>query len=244
MQLINVNGLSLFGPGSEWFWSMLQFVIVAITLIAIYRQVRLQASAAAIQQIDSVVKDFSSEAMTRHTLDLEVALRDGVAGENVPYGAASTVGDFWEGIGYLVRAGHIDRTLLREAIGNGAQWWWAALAPWARAVRADLGSPTALEHFEWLAGQLAEDERKAGRAVVYDGPHIVRTLDKRIENDRDRIRVAEEVRSVIVRQGSTALVTPAAIATATSPVVEVRRSPPPVSPEPADGVQAGSTERT
>ena len=38
MQLINVTGLSLFGPGSEWFWSMLQFVIVAITLIAIYRR--------------------------------------------------------------------------------------------------------------------------------------------------------------------------------------------------------------
>ena len=235
MQLINVTGLSLFGPGSEWFWSMLQFVIVAITLIAIYRQVRLQASAAAIQQIDAVVKDFSSEAMTRHTLDLEVALRDGVAGEDVPYGAASTVGDFWEGIGYLVRAGHIDRTLLREAIGNGAQWWWAALAPWARTVRADLGSPAALEHFEWLAGQLAEDEQKAGRAVVYDTTHIVASLDKRIENDRDRIRVAEEVRSVIVRHGSAPLVTPAASQASVSPVGLVRGPRPPEPAGAGDG---------
>jgi len=28
----NTDGLILFGAGSEWFWSMLQFAIVAISL--------------------------------------------------------------------------------------------------------------------------------------------------------------------------------------------------------------------
>ena len=51
MKLINLDGLALIGPGSEWFWSMLQFVIVAITLMTIYRQLRLQASAGAIEQM-------------------------------------------------------------------------------------------------------------------------------------------------------------------------------------------------
>ena len=40
--LINTDGLAFFGPGSEWFWSMLQFAVVAITLYAIYRQLRAQ----------------------------------------------------------------------------------------------------------------------------------------------------------------------------------------------------------
>lgn len=199
MKLINLDGLALIGPGSEWFWSMLQFVIVAITLYAIYRQVRLQAGAAAIQQMDAIAKEWRSESSTRHTLDIAIALRDGVAPENVPYGAASSIGDFWEGIGYLVRAGHIDGKLLYESLGSSVRWWWAALARWATSVRIETGQPGALEHFEWLAGQIDVMDRKAGASVVYDDSYIASTLDKRIENDRDRLRTAEELRAVIVR---------------------------------------------
>lgn len=39
---IDTDGLAFFGPGSEWFWSMLQFLAVAITFFAIYRQLRAQ----------------------------------------------------------------------------------------------------------------------------------------------------------------------------------------------------------
>ena len=41
MKLINVDGLALIGPGSEWFWTMLQFIALAITFVAIYRQFRI-----------------------------------------------------------------------------------------------------------------------------------------------------------------------------------------------------------
>lgn len=208
MKLINLDGLTLIGPGSEWFWSMLQFVIVAITLYAIYRQVRLQASAAAIQQMDALVKEWRSESSTRHTLNITMALRDGVAPEKVPYGAASTIGDFWEGIGYLVRAGHIDRKLLYENLGSGTRWWWAVLARWAMSVRLETGQRGALEHFEWLAGQMAVMDRKAGDSVVYDESYIASTLNKRIENDKDRLRIAEEVRAVLVRPMSPESLTP------------------------------------
>lgn len=34
--------LVFFGPGSEWFWTMLQFVTLSVTFYAIYRQLRLQ----------------------------------------------------------------------------------------------------------------------------------------------------------------------------------------------------------
>ncbi len=42
MTLINTDGLAFFGPGSEWFWSALQFTAVAITFYAIYRQLQAQ----------------------------------------------------------------------------------------------------------------------------------------------------------------------------------------------------------
>ncbi len=88
MNLINLNGLALIGPGSEWFWSMLQFVIVAITLYAIFRQVRLQASAAAIEQVEALYREWNSERMARNRLIVLEALRDGVDPANIPRSAS------------------------------------------------------------------------------------------------------------------------------------------------------------
>jgi hypothetical protein len=42
VKLINTDGMAFFGPGSEWFWTALQFTALAITFIAIYRQLRTQ----------------------------------------------------------------------------------------------------------------------------------------------------------------------------------------------------------
>ena len=42
MTLINTDGLALIGPGSEWFWTALQFTALAITFYAIYRQLQAQ----------------------------------------------------------------------------------------------------------------------------------------------------------------------------------------------------------
>jgi hypothetical protein len=200
---VNLNGLVLIGSGSEWFWSMLQFVIVTVTLYAIYRQVRLQASTAAIEQIDRIVKDWTSETALRHTLDLRLAIRSEAAPEALPYGAASFVGDFWEGIGYLVRQGHIPRRLLHENLGDAPQWWWAVLESWAKQVRVETNQPGALEHFEWLAGQMADLDRKRGAGTDYTPSFIASTLENRIANDRERLVVAEKVRSVMTRSRDT-----------------------------------------
>ncbi len=40
MKLINTEGMALFGPGSEWFWTALTFTALALTFYAIYRQLR------------------------------------------------------------------------------------------------------------------------------------------------------------------------------------------------------------
>ena len=113
MNLINVDGLALIGPGSEWFWSMLQFVVVAITLFAIFRQVSLQTSAGAIQQATGLQGDWhSSERLMRSRLAVLVALRDGMNPATTARAAANEVGNFWERVGYLVKAGHINRRLV------------------------------------------------------------------------------------------------------------------------------------
>ena len=42
MTLINTDGMAFIGPGSEWFWTALQAIALAITFVAIYRQLRTQ----------------------------------------------------------------------------------------------------------------------------------------------------------------------------------------------------------
>ena len=40
MALINTDGMSFIGPGSEWFWTALQFTALAITFYAAYMRTR------------------------------------------------------------------------------------------------------------------------------------------------------------------------------------------------------------
>jgi hypothetical protein len=68
VKLINVDGLSLLGPGSERLWSMLQLVVVAVSLIGLYRQLRLQSSAGAIEQATALARDWNSELLHRSRL--------------------------------------------------------------------------------------------------------------------------------------------------------------------------------
>jgi len=51
----------IFGPGSEWFWSMAQFVLVAVTLIGIYYQLRIARNANAFEQMSRIADEGASE---------------------------------------------------------------------------------------------------------------------------------------------------------------------------------------
>ena len=108
MTLINTDGMSFIGPGSEWFWTALGVIIAAVTLIGIYRQLRLQLGAGAIEQMETINKEFQSEQMSRARLAVLLALRDGADPASLPP-VANDIANFWERVGHLVRAGHVDR---------------------------------------------------------------------------------------------------------------------------------------
>ena len=208
MTLINTSGLVILGQGSEWFWSMAQFIVVVVTLAGIYRQLSIARSASAFEQRNRIVDEYVSERISRYQLDVLGALRDGTDPADLPYGAASFLAAFWEDVALLVRAGHVDRRLVYESIGNTCRWWWAALSPWTRRTRIEAGDPRTGANFEWLAGAMAEMGSQAGIDAPYDDAYVASTLDRRIQRAQADIRLAEELRAVIVRPMSTALLTP------------------------------------
>lgn len=207
MTLINTDGMSFIGPGSEWFWTALGVIIAAVTLLGIYRQLRLQLGAGAIEQMETINKEFQSEQMSRARLAVLLALRDGVDQANLPP-VANDIANFWERVGYLVKAGHVDRVLVNQYFDASIRAWWGWLAPATRVARERDADPALYENFEWLTGLMAEMDRKAGKTATFDEANRASLVPLYIERNREVVRIAEESRAVLVRPLSTASLTP------------------------------------
>ena len=202
MSVLNTEGLSLFGPGSEWFWSMLQFLVVAVTLLGIYSQLRVSQSANAFAQLDTLEHELRGERLTRRRLRCLIALRDeGPAAdldEAVGCGVASVLGEDRRS---LARVGHLETSMLTESIGGDCEAWWAILEPSMLRDREADGDPTLWTHFEWLAGEMDRLGRRQGvepyltREFLLDP---VRLADQITALDAS-LRDLEAERSVIVQ---------------------------------------------
>lgn len=198
MQLINTDAMTFIGPGSEWFWTALSGIITVVTLLAIYRQLRLQAHASAIEQLAEFRREAYSEQMLRYELDVMVALRDHKDPADVPEAAVLGIGDYWENMAFLARAGHRDTKLFWRYDSASAQIVWAWLAPCVRKARAEsrFGFPS-YHDLEWLAGVMAEMDRRAGRQAITPAM-IAMHLEPWITLHQDGIRYAQAPRAVIV----------------------------------------------
>jgi hypothetical protein len=198
--LINTEGMAFIGPGSEWFWTAVSGLILAVTFIAIYRQLRAQASTRAFELLEAYVREGESESFHRAAIEILTALREGTDPTAIPAGPAGLIGGLWERYALLARRGHIDVELLWEFDSEGPQGWWLMLAPRTRQRRETRG-PRLLEHLEWLAGVMAELDRRAGEHVL--GPDdVIGQLDHWIASHTEELRAARERRTVFVEASS------------------------------------------
>lgn len=128
MSVVNSEGLTLFGAGSEWFWSMLQFVVVAITLVGIYVQLRQARAANAFAQANAMKQEWEGEPLQRRRLAIWNALRD--RGPDTDLSTlAIPIGNFWDNIGGLVRAGHVELAVACEFLGGASPGGGAFSSP-------------------------------------------------------------------------------------------------------------------
>jgi hypothetical protein len=186
---------AIFAPG--WVWSLLSLVLVVGSLAGLYRQLRLQSSQNANAQMDGFEHEWASEGMLRSKFPVLVALRDGADAASIPDGPAFTIATFWERVGGLIHAGHMDPELLHRGEGIQSQYWWAALKPWVQRGREIDQNPGFYEYFEKLAGIMDELDRRAG-LPIFDGQTIAGGLSGVIARTQERIRVEEAIRTVII----------------------------------------------
>jgi hypothetical protein len=198
VKLINTDGLAFIGPGSEWFWTAVSGLVLAITFIAIYRQLRLQRDAAATEQVNGLLNEWSSERMARAKLTVLLALEAGTDPLDLPDRALSHVGFFLQRAGYLAQRGHMDGRLVYEHLGSQIQDWWAWLGPRVLAVREASHDPRVWQGFEWLAMDAAARDAQRGVRRRDDVE-----LAKYIEHFQQAIELEEALRTVPVRLTAT-----------------------------------------
>jgi hypothetical protein len=202
MKLINLDDLVILGQGSEWLWTMLSGLVLAVTFFAIYRQLSVQRNAAAIEQVRGITREWTDERMSRAKVDVLVGIRDGASPEATMV-VGTEVGDFWEGIAYLVRMGNMDARMVYNSLGPAARVWWGLLGPSAEVARDRANDRGIWVDFEWLAGLFAKFDRKAGEPAAYDAAYLAGRLPDLLESNRRAIKIFEDLRAVVVRPEST-----------------------------------------
>ena len=157
----------------------------------------------------SLEREWSSERQMRYRLEIFGALRDGADPAHLPGGAATGLMNWWEGVAQLARSRDLGRKALYSRYRVICQRWWATLAPHARRERDELGDGAVWEDFEWLAGLMAEMDRRTGKATVDKA--MSGSLEDEITYLRGRIRIEEELRTVILAPPEVVPIPPVAV---------------------------------
>jgi len=208
MPLVNLDDLVLVGPGSEWFWSMAQFIVVAVTLVGIYYQLRVSRSANAFAHLDAFEAEWVSERLSRARLDALVAIRDG-GPDDLLMTAGGAIANFWEKIGSLARSGHIEVRLLRNGSGTHCQTWWGVLGPWVMTLRAEDPDPTIFENFEWLSKAMDAEDRRMGVPFVVTEEWLARTMERRLQMSERAVATHRALRTMILESPPSSAPSPA-----------------------------------
>ena len=195
MTIVSSEPIVLIGPGSEWFWSAAQLLVVAITLVGIYYQLRLQRAANSFEQIHQLADVWNSERLVRARLRVaqglaggdEMSLRTGVG----------LIGDYFEEVASLVRAGHIDMSVAYENFNHALRFWWTAMEDTIERERKLYGQGGEVWiHFERLARDFSRLSLRDEHPTVIDKAHVIGRVPDLMETLKATLRLIEELREV------------------------------------------------
>jgi hypothetical protein len=205
VKLINTDGMVLIGPGSEWFWTAVSGIVLAVTFIAIYRQLRLSRDGEAIRMLDGFYAEWNSERMMRYRLAILLWEAAGRPPATLPRGPLNGIGNFWEKLATLGRRGHLDAVLLWDGFSADCVVSWYDLEEYVKVARDQSGDPRIFEHFEWMAGRMMDLDRRSGTEPMNRDTQAS-LVQTRLASAEDRLRIEVALRSPGDFTGSAATV--------------------------------------
>ncbi len=197
VKLINTDGLAFIGPGSEWFWAAAQFVVVVITLVGIYRQLRVQGAANFVQRIETLQGDWSSPRMAYTRLVVALHLRYEQPDKSC-YLKAKPILDFFANLQNLEIEGYLSVDEIGANWNRSIQEWTAFTAPLVEA-RRKTDDNLNLYDLDPLIMKLRKWEQKRGAMPLsYEGDAVQRLLDEAILYATAALQLEAEWRSGII----------------------------------------------
>lgn len=190
MTIFNPDGMAIFGPGSEWLWTMAQFVALAITGLAIFRQLRAQAWANQFSLFRQYSDEFNGELMIRTKLNALIDVSEG-ARRLTP--SIEVVGQFFDNVASGQDNGHMNSRYAWEEFGGVAQRYWSVFEPILPDLRA--ADPAIWKSWErWLV-EVRERDRRAGKVGDFSQQRTVPWIPESIAYYIARLRFEQDMKT-------------------------------------------------
>lgn len=198
MELVNTEHLVLIGSGSEWFWSMVSGVVVAVTFVLIYRQLRAQAAANALQRIETVHARWSSTEMVLARLRVALALRDGTL-DPTDDTNIDMILNFIELLHGLHREGYLGDEEVAQMFGGPLLAWARVLEPAIARVREAEGEQQLWTGIDRLVAVVRRWEARhgAGNAMIATAP-IEALTETLIRRETTRLMLARDAAAGVI----------------------------------------------
>jgi len=177
---------------------MAQFLVVAVTLIAIYRQLRTQGSANALQLMNAFNQQWESDRMVRTRLQVALHLRNGDGFDEL-YPFLTEFVTFFGDMADLREKGHIPTQYVYENWGRTIEFWWGLLRPTIEQGRLVEDQPEGNRPFEELNALMRNLEIKDGNRPLDLNPEFVnRRLDAMIVQMTTQLRAEQEAKAGVI----------------------------------------------
>jgi len=115
-----------FGVNSSWFWSMCQFIIITITLIMVYNQLKSQRKSNMLQTLHKCDDKWDSTAMLKR----RSIVASGYASSSLEMNEeVILVINFFEDLGMYFKEGLISKSIIWNSYSYQIEHYWPLLKP-------------------------------------------------------------------------------------------------------------------
>jgi hypothetical protein len=192
MSLISSEELVLIGPGSEWFWTGLSGIVLAVTFLAIYRQLAAARTANALARHIALNEEWDGNRMTYCRLAAALRLKAGDSDVGLVH-LSAPICNFFESLHDLEQAGHLTEKEIEYGWGRSLQLWWALLSSTISSESERQGARF-YEGFERLNRRMAELSQKAGAPMAFGESELPGWIDYVITANGERWKLEQEIR--------------------------------------------------
>ena len=178
---------------------MAQFVLVAVTLIGLYRQIRQQNAANALERMVSLQGEWNSPRLTHARLAVAIWRKNTENPSNPDVEAQVPIAwlcNFFENLSDLYLDGNLSWTEIENTWGTSLVLWWAALRDAILETRT--GTASAYGGFELLAERALVVSTKRGDDWAVSPEDLARVLEIQIGRNTKRLKMLRDIENWVI----------------------------------------------